>query len=190
MVRSSNISLNEHTHIKELSNTESYKYLGVEESSNTHHKNMREKLKKEYYRRLRMILSTELSSPNKIMAINSLDLPVLSYSFGVVNWSKTDVQGIDRKTRKILTMFKMHHPRADTKRLYVYRSEGERGLMQVESHFYTILAGLEMYLKKQATPSMCAVTEHEESKKSAYSLFEINKKVRKAFNLNFENTVF
>ena len=117
MVRSSNISLNEHTHIKELSNTESYKYLGVEESSNTHHKNMREKLKKEYYRRLRMILSTELSLPNKIMAINSLAIPVLSYSFGVVNWSKTDVQGMDRKTRKILTMFKMHHPRADTERL-------------------------------------------------------------------------
>ena len=131
MVRSSNISLNEHTHIKELSNTESYKYLGVEESSNTHHKNMREKLKKEYYRRLRMILSTELSSPNRIMAINSLVIPVLSYSFGVVNWSKTDVQGIDRKTRKILTMFKMYHPRADTERLYVSRLEGGRGLMQV-----------------------------------------------------------
>ena len=46
-----------------------------------------------------------------------------------------------------------------------------------------------MYLKKQTTPLMCAVTEHEESKKSAYSLFEINKKVRRAFNLNFENTV-
>ena len=117
MVRSSNISLNEHKHIKELSNTESYKYLGVEESSNTHHKHMREKLKKEYYRRLRMILSTELSSPNKIMAINSLAIPVLSYSFGVVNWSKTDVQGIDRKTRKVLIMFKMHHLRADTERL-------------------------------------------------------------------------
>ena len=62
-------------------------------------------------------------------------------------------------------------------------------MMHVESHFYTDLAGLEMYLKKQTTPLMCAVTEHEESKKSAYSLFEINKKVRRAFNLNFENTV-
>ena len=36
---------------------------------------------------------------------------------------------------------------------------------------------------------MCVVTEHEESKKSAYSLFEINKNVRRVFNLNFENTV-
>ena len=121
-------------HIKELSNTESYKYLGVEESSNVHHKKMRKKLKKENYRRLRMILGTELSSPNKIMAINSLAIPILSYSFGVVNWSKTDVQGMDRKTRKILTMFKMPHPRVDTKRLYVSRSEGGRGLMQLESH--------------------------------------------------------
>ena len=68
-----------------------------------------------------MILGTELSSSNKIMAINSLAIPVLSYSFGVVKWSKTDVQGMDRKTRKILTMFKMHHPRADTERLYVSR---------------------------------------------------------------------
>ena len=48
MVRSSNISLNDQTHIKELSNTESYKYLGVEESSSTHHKIMRKKLKNEF----------------------------------------------------------------------------------------------------------------------------------------------
>ena len=46
-----------------------------------------------------------------------------------------------------------------------------------------------MYLKKQTTFLMCAVTEHEKSKKSAYSLFEINKKVKIAFNLNFEITV-
>ena len=189
MVRSSNINLNEHAHIKELSNTELYKYLRVKESSDTHQKNISEKLKKKYYRRLRMILSTELSSPNKIMAINSLAISVLSYSFGVVNWSKTDVRGIDRKTRKILTMFKMHHPQADTERLYVSRSERGRGLMQVQSHFYTTLASLEMYSKKQTTPLMCAVKAHEESKKSAYSLFEVNKKVSRAFNLNFENTV-
>jgi hypothetical protein len=28
---------------------------------------------------------------------------------------------MDRKTRKILTMYKMHHPKADTDRLYVKR---------------------------------------------------------------------
>ena len=43
MARSSNISLNEHTHIKELSNTESYKYLGVKGSANLRHKKIRDK---------------------------------------------------------------------------------------------------------------------------------------------------
>ena len=55
--------------------------------------------------------------------------------------------------------------------------------MQLEFHFYTIFAGLEMYSEKQTTLSMSAVTEYDESKKSVYSLFKINKKVR-AFYLD------
>ena len=75
-----------------------------------------------------MTVGIELSLPNKIMAINSLAIPVLSYSFNLVNWSKTDMQGMDRKTRKILTMFKIHQPQADPERLYVSRSKRRRRL--------------------------------------------------------------
>jgi hypothetical protein len=39
-----------------------YKYLGVAENHNIEHRNEKEKLKKEYVRRLRLILSTELSA--------------------------------------------------------------------------------------------------------------------------------
>jgi hypothetical protein len=39
-----------------------YTYLGVEENHNIEHKNEKEKLKKEYVRRLRLILNTELSA--------------------------------------------------------------------------------------------------------------------------------
>jgi len=35
---------------------------------------------------------------------------------------------MDRKTRKMLTMYKMHHPKADIDRLYVKKKEGGRGL--------------------------------------------------------------
>jgi hypothetical protein len=41
-------------------------YLGTEESHNTQHKNKKEILKKEYLRRLRLVLDTELSAKNKI----------------------------------------------------------------------------------------------------------------------------
>jgi hypothetical protein len=44
--------------------------------------------------------------------------------FGVINWRLEEIKQIDRKTRKILTIYKMHHPKADTDRLYVKIKEG------------------------------------------------------------------
>jgi len=47
---------------------------------------MKERLKEEYRRRLRMVLKSELNARNKITAIAALALPVLSYSFGIIKW--------------------------------------------------------------------------------------------------------
>ena len=41
---------------------------------------MKEKIRKECYRRVRAILKTELNSANRIEAINTLALPVVQYS--------------------------------------------------------------------------------------------------------------
>ena len=57
-----------------------YKYLGVDESNGIQHSSMREKLRREYFRRVKMILRTELYGRNKVLAINGLALPVLTYS--------------------------------------------------------------------------------------------------------------
>jgi hypothetical protein len=46
---------------------------------------MKERLKQEYRRRLRMILKCELNARNKITAIGALAVPVLRYSFGIIN---------------------------------------------------------------------------------------------------------
>lgn len=155
----------DNSEIKHLEPEDSYKYLGIEESMSIHHKPMKEKVKKEYIRRLRMILKSELSSPNKIKAINSLAVPVLLYTFGVINWTKTDIQGIDRKTRKILTMYSMHHPKADIHRLYISRKEGGRGLMQLELNFEAACTGLYQYLSSQRSGLLTAVFQHETKRK-------------------------
>ena len=39
---------------------------------------------------------------------------------------------MDRKTRKLLTIYRSLHPQADVDRLYVKRSQGGRGLISVE----------------------------------------------------------
>jgi len=60
---------------------------------------------------------------------------VLRYSFGIINWRTEEIRNIDRKTRKMLTVCKMHHPKADTDRLNVKREEGGRGLAQIEAAY-------------------------------------------------------
>ena len=53
-------------------------------------------------RRLRLILSTELSEKNKTQATGSLEVPVLRYSFGSINWHQEELGKLDRKIRKLL----------------------------------------------------------------------------------------
>ena len=119
--------------IKELDPRKAYKYLGIKESFDIQHKNDKEKLKKEYLRRLRLVLGTELSAQNKIQAIGSLAVPVLRYSFGIVNWHQEELQKLDPKTRKLLTIHGQHHPKADVDHLYVPIKQGGRDLMQIEA---------------------------------------------------------
>jgi hypothetical protein len=52
---------------------------------------MKERLNKEYTRRLRMILKSELNSRNKITAIGTLAVPVLRYSFDIINWRLEEI---------------------------------------------------------------------------------------------------
>jgi hypothetical protein len=74
---------------KELGLRKAYKYLGIEEGYDIQQKNEKEKLKKEYLRRLRLVLGTELSTKNKIQAIGSLAVPLVRYSFRIINWHQS-----------------------------------------------------------------------------------------------------
>ena len=46
----------------------------------------------------------------------------------------------------MLTIYKMHHPKADTDRLYVKRKEGGRGLVQVEAAYKAEIIYIAEYL--------------------------------------------
>ena len=72
-----NIVINDDTEVQELDQEEVYKYLGVDENDGIQHSKMKEKIRKEYNRRVRLILRTELNGRNKVEAINSLGVPVI-----------------------------------------------------------------------------------------------------------------
>ena len=99
--------IDEYTVMKELNQEGIYKYLGVHESDGIQQSKMKEKIRKEYLKRLRFILRTGLNGRNKIEAINCLALLVVQYSFGIIDWKISELKKIDAKTRKLLNMHKM-----------------------------------------------------------------------------------
>jgi len=76
LVHSQNLVININREIQELEQGKTYKYLGVQESEGIQHHQMKERLKQEYSRRLRMILKSELKARNKITATGVLTVRV------------------------------------------------------------------------------------------------------------------
>ena len=93
-----------------------------------------------------MVLKSELNSANKLEAINALAVPVVTYSFNIINWTLQELAKLDTKTRNFLNMYKMHHPKSDVDRLYLPRTEGGRGLTQQEPSYKSTTIGLVKYL--------------------------------------------
>ena len=122
------INLDIDTAIRDLDPEETCKYLGVKEGDGINHASVKEKIRKEYYRRIRLVLKTELNSKNCIETINTLAAPVVQYSFNIINWHLADFNQLDTKTHKLLTSNKIHHPKADIDRLYLPRSSGGRAM--------------------------------------------------------------
>ena len=87
---------------------------------------MKKKIRKEYYRRIRLITKSELNAASGIDAINTLAVPVVTCSFNIIDWTEHELQNLDRKTRKILSAERLHHPKADVDQMCVPRSEGGR----------------------------------------------------------------
>ena len=131
-----NIVIDVDTEIQELDQEGVFKYLGVD----------------------------ELNGRNKMEAINSLAVPVVQYSFGIIDWKISELKKIDTKTRKLLNMHKMLHPKADVDRLYLPRRDAGRGLIEVETAFKTATIGLDPYLKHKERCYPKQLLEHDRSK--------------------------
>ena len=71
---------------------------------------------------------------------------LLRYSATFVSWKKSELQAIDRKTRKLFTIYGALHPNSDVDRLYTSRKEGGRGLISIEDCVELAIRGLEVYV--------------------------------------------
>jgi hypothetical protein len=136
--------------IKNLNKGEFYKYLGINQSNHIQHSIIKENLEKQFYLRIKSILKSKLNGNNLIKAVNTYAVPLLTYSFGVIKWSKTNLQNINIKTRVLFTKFSKHHPKSAIERFNLPRENGGRGFSNLEVLLKNQIASLKNYFLNRA----------------------------------------
>ena len=158
------ISLNDNQVIQDLDQAETYKYLGMEEGEGVQHHKMKVEIREEYKRRIRLVLKSELNARNKIAAINTLAVPVIFYSYRVIDWKLDEIQDFDRMTTKQLCMNWMLAMKADVDRIYLPCQEGGRSLINLEKEYKATMIGLQTYMTNKDDVQIQAVFRHQNSK--------------------------
>ena len=163
-VSAEGIPLNDNQVIQDLDQTETYKYLGMEEEEGVQHHKIKVKIRKEYKRRIKLVLKSELNTRNKIAAINTLAVPVILYSYGAIVWKLYEIQDLDRMTRKQLCMNQMLAKKADVDRIYLPCQEDGRSLMDLEKEYKATMIALQTYMVNKDDVQIQAVLRHHNSK--------------------------
>ena len=87
----------------------SYKYLGIPQADQIRYTDMKEMVKADI-RRVRKVLETNLDGGNIIKGINTWAISLLKYSAAFIDWNCAELTQVDRRTRKLMTMYNALHP--------------------------------------------------------------------------------
>ena len=83
------------------------------ETDGVKHEETKDQIKKEYITRVRNILKAKLNGETIILVINSRALFIVRYVAGIISWTTMELEELDRRTRKLMTMYEAHHPKAN-----------------------------------------------------------------------------
>ena len=114
IVKSVGIELPDGKVIKSLQEGESYKYFGIFGADKFLEENM--KLRVSNIRRIRKVLKSKLNGGNLVCGVNTWAVSLLRYSAAFVSWRKSELQALDKKTRKLFTIYGALHPKSDVDR--------------------------------------------------------------------------
>ena len=66
-------------------------------------------------------MKVKLNGENLVRGVNTLAVSLLRYSAAFVSRRKSELQAIDRKARKLFTIYGALHPKSDVDGLYIPR---------------------------------------------------------------------
>ena len=126
---------------------------------------------KEYQRRIRLILKSSLSPMNKTKATNQLAVPVFQYGCAIINWPQLEINNLDTKTRKHLTIHKMFNKNQYIPWLYLPRRERGGCVMERNQVHRTSCVRPAELVKSSTDYCMRFVHDQENNKPEKGSLF-------------------
>ena len=85
----------------------------------------KEKIRKEYLRRIRKLLETKLGSKNPIKRINTWVDLLVRFSWPFLKWMKKELRQMDQRKKKLITIHKALHPRDDIDYICQEKEEGD-----------------------------------------------------------------
>ena len=163
-----------------------YIFLGVDEEEQQENKVVLKKADREVIRRVSVIL--DMSNHNKINAINTFALPVLTYFMPVIYFLQKDINEVDLKIKRLLTERRARHPQYLNTLLYGARSIGGRGLKQVSTMYKETKIKDTIRLATSNDPKLQAVRQFQEikEKKGRKSILKDARKYAKNMGLDLE----
>ena len=81
---------------------------------------------------MRKILKSKLNGGYIIKAIYNWAVTVVRYKTGLIDWTQTELEDFDPKTRKLMSAHHVLHPQNDVDRLYLPRQAGGKRLLQIK----------------------------------------------------------
>ena len=145
--------LDEHNIIANLSQEENYKYLGFLQLKGIQESELKKMLRENFHQRLTKVLKSHLNAGNKRKAINTWAIPVLTYSFGIVNWSNTNLDELSTLLRTTLTKYLCHHPRSALERITLPFEDSGRGFLDIPNLHFSQINKLRDYFRSQVETS-------------------------------------
>ncbi|XP_064076354.1 uncharacterized protein LOC135194637 [Vanessa tameamea] len=148
-----NYEISEEINISEMLEGDLYKYLGILQAKDINHSKLKQDLTTEYIKRVNQLCKKHLYSRNLIRAINTFAIPVLTYSFGIIKWSQTDIKKLEIKTRVTLTKHNYHHPKSAIERLTLKRQLGGRGVVDLKILWQNQIHNIQNFFYNKANTS-------------------------------------
>lgn len=136
--------------IEGMEQDELYKYLGYQQARGIDQKQAKEHLRGNLRQRLKMIMRTKLRGKNMVKAINTYAIPILTYSFGIISWTQTEITELNRTIRTVATKHRLHHPRSSVERFHLPREQGGRGVLNIEELHQKQIRNLRSYFHRKA----------------------------------------